>query len=149
MLLMTFALVAAAIYVEVRLINALPWLGRLLTRHRDLALFFSIGLSVLLGGLFGAAGVLVFAGGILSSVLVQPYYAARRNGQLDRLRKAYDGRRSETRAALDKHRETISHRVQQGVALVRLVAAILVLPFKLVGWAVDLIESIVATMSKG
>ena len=68
-------LAGASLYVEIRLGRALPWLKRVFQANALTSLGCSLGLSLLLGAVFGAAGVMVFAAGVLSTAIIQPYYA--------------------------------------------------------------------------
>lgn len=55
----------------VRKSRAVNWLLR---RAGWVPIVFSMTLSVVLGTVFGAAGVIVMFAGVLSTVIVQPYY---------------------------------------------------------------------------
>lgn len=68
---------AGAVYVEARILRSLPWLRRFLASHPLFALAFSLLLSLVLGSLFGAAGTMVFAAGVVSTVIMQPVYRVR------------------------------------------------------------------------
>ncbi|MDT5017103.1 MAG: hypothetical protein QOD39_3263 [Mycobacterium sp.] len=144
MFLFVFVLALAGAYIEVRLINAWPVLGRLLDHHRDAALVFSLLVSVALGMVFGAGGVIVFGAGVVSTVLVQPYYALRRTHQLEVLRQ----RRQEAITRMREHRVEIQRRFQQMLAVVRLIVAIVVLPFKVLAWSADRVEWLSRKMSR-
>lgn len=74
MLTMCLTLAIIAIIFEVKLVRTVPVLGRILSRSRGASLMFSLILSVLLGGFFGAAGLIVFVAAMLSTIAVQPYY---------------------------------------------------------------------------
>ena len=65
--------------VEFRLIASVPGLKWLVTRFRYTGIVLSILLSWLLGAMFGAGGMIVFAASLLSTIFTDPYYAYKRN----------------------------------------------------------------------
>lgn len=74
MLTMCLILAIIAMIIEIKIVRAVPVLGRFLSRHSGASLAFSLILSVVLGGLFGAAGLIVFVAALISTIGVQPYY---------------------------------------------------------------------------
>lgn len=88
MIVLVILLTGAAMYVELRLIRAVPLLERLVTVNPLVSLLWSVVLSLVLGSIFGAAGVIVMAAGVLSTALLQPYYSMRRRWR--RIRESRD-----------------------------------------------------------
>lgn len=149
MLLTIIVLALAGCYIEARLVNSWPPLGRLLERHRDIALIFSLGLSMVLGMVFGAGGVLIFAGGIVSTVLIVPWYWLRRTGNLERLSVFTRSTHHQVQEELALRRDTITRRARQVVAIIKLCCMVLLLPARLVGWMLDTIESVHSIVKVG
>lgn len=125
MLFLILVLAAAGVYVEMKAIKSVPWFGRFLARYRLASLGFSLGLSVLLGSFFGAAGLIVFGAGIVSTVMIQPYYAMMKNGQLEMVRQ----KKSEARRFYAEKKDVYARRAHQVFGIVKFVVRILVIPF--------------------
>lgn len=70
------ALLAANIILEWRLVNLSRYVRRFVERHRGIALFLSIFLSLAIGNLFGASGILCLATGLLSTFIMAFLYRA-------------------------------------------------------------------------
>lgn len=149
MLALVVLLTLVGVYIEIRLVSAAPaWFGNFLTRHRDAALVLSILLSVVLGSLFGAAGMIVAAAGIASAVATQPWYVMRQNGQLDRLRSLREERRERLALWWEVRRERFSRRYSQLRLAVKLALKIAALPFAAVGLLLDFAAWITTRMSQ-
>lgn len=86
---LTFALLltGAAVYIEYYIVTHLKVLQKVMHGRRTaiLALCFSMTLSVLLGGVFGAAGMTVMLAGLLSTAVMQPVYTLMRSGKWERI----------------------------------------------------------------
>lgn len=67
-----FGIIAAIL--ELRLALKIPIIRKLVERFSVVGIGFSIGLSLLLGMLFGAAGMIVMFAAILATTLTQPVY---------------------------------------------------------------------------
>jgi hypothetical protein len=64
---LSLAVLSAAI--ELAVVFSIPWLGRLLERHTLFSIAFSIAVSILIGTIFGAAGLLITFAAVLSTLL--------------------------------------------------------------------------------
>jgi hypothetical protein len=94
---MMFVLVLVSCFAEYKLVISwdalykimshdtykLPLIGKEINT-KMIPLMFSMCLSMLLGMMFGAAGLIVFVGGLASTACMQPVYAMMRNGTWDR-----------------------------------------------------------------
>lgn len=138
MLFLIMVLAGAGAFVEMKAIATWPWFGDLVSKYRLLSLGFSFGLSILLAIPFGAGGLIVFAAGLVSTVMMQPYYALRKNGGLEVIRE----KRAAAKQSYHDNKDHIVHRYNQLVAVVRLIFAVVVLPFKLLGWMADGVERV-------
>jgi len=67
-------LMLIAAFLEIQLMRHMPWLRDLVCRYSIITIAISVALSIALGSLFGAAGVIVMIAGIGSTILTQPYY---------------------------------------------------------------------------
>lgn len=131
-------LTAISVAFEIKLVRKVPALAKLLERFPLLSIFFSLGLSMMLGMFFGAAGFLVFVAGLLSTVVMVPYYAAQRNGWIDTfLAKAKDGK-----VAISSHQAEL-------VTFVTAVREIILLVMKVVGYALTTIMFVLTNLAKG
>lgn len=77
-------LTIASCFFEYKIVTKVPVVGWLLRKYPVASLLFSLGLSMLLGMFFGAAGVMVFVAGICSTMIMVPVYALMRDGKLER-----------------------------------------------------------------
>lgn len=78
MIVMVILIAGAALYFELRLVRSVPELRRIFERNPLISLAGSLVISLALGTVFGAAGVVVFVAGILSTMFAQPIWASRR-----------------------------------------------------------------------
>lgn len=78
LLTMAVLLAIGSAFLEFKLVKSIPLLEKLNRKSLFFGLAFSILLSAGLGVVFGAAGVVVMLGGILSSALTEPVWAFRR-----------------------------------------------------------------------
>lgn len=72
---------------ELMIIKKFPFMLRLLEHPKHgpmISLGFSFALSLALGVVFGAGGLIIMMGGIMSTVMMQPIYALIRNGKWHR-----------------------------------------------------------------
>jgi len=60
--------------LELILIHKLPWLHKLCKKVPLVGLVFSFILSMFVGSVFGAVGIIVMIAGVISTVLTAPYY---------------------------------------------------------------------------
>lgn len=74
---MAIMLAAASIYVELKLVKSVPGLKKLVERFGFVGLVMSLALSVILGGIFGAAGVTIMLAGMCSTMVTAPLYRLR------------------------------------------------------------------------
>lgn len=71
---MACALIAASIAFEIYLVKRFKRLLAFLEKGGMRTLIFSLGLSYILGWIFGAAGMVVMIAGLVSTVIMQPIY---------------------------------------------------------------------------
>ena len=69
---------AAQVFIEIYVNSCFPFIKRLQMRYSWFNLTWSIGLSVLIGMIFPAAGLVMFCAAIASTVILWPYYASLR-----------------------------------------------------------------------
>lgn len=69
---------AAQVFIEVYVNSCFPLIKRWQMQWRWFNLLWSIGLSVLIGMVFPAAGLVMFCAAIASTVILWPYYATMR-----------------------------------------------------------------------
>lgn len=131
MLFLIILLAGAGVWVEMKLVKEVPFAGQFLERYRLLSLGFSLALSIGLGSLFGAAGLIVFAAGILSTVAIQPWYAMRANGTIARMQRYINSRREE-----------VMTRLNQLAKLAIFIGKMIVLPIVLFFKILDFIENV-------
>lgn len=136
MLFMIVVLAACCIWVEMRVVNSCSPLGYLLERTKVGSAVFSLGLSVLLGMFFGAAGLIVFAAGVLSTVAIQPWYAMRRNGTLGKVHATKQRYKDDYQA----RRSVYARRVLTLWTGLGVIGKILLVPFMIIGWIMDQFE---------
>lgn len=74
MLLAAIVLGVTTAVFELTLYSKLKWLRAMIERYEWSGLILSTALALALGHLFGAVGVTVMIGGVLSMVLTQPIY---------------------------------------------------------------------------
>lgn len=67
-------LAAATILVELKTAFSIPFIRRLIEKFTVVGIALSIGLSLLIGGLFGATGVVVMMGAMIATSFTQPVY---------------------------------------------------------------------------
>lgn len=67
----------ASIYLELKIVKSVPALGWAVKRFGIVGVVFSLFLSVVLGGIFGAAGIVVMIAGICSTATTAPVYKFR------------------------------------------------------------------------
>lgn len=144
MLLLIFILASAGCYVEYKAIKTFPSLARLLARYRLASLGFSLVLSVMLGAAFGAAGLIVFAAGLCSTVMIQPVYAMMNSGAWSRL----EQKMSAVRADITSHRSALRHRANQLWHVMVFTYKIVSLPFKVLFVVLDGVDHLVTRTSQ-
>jgi hypothetical protein len=131
-------LAMASMYIEYKLIMGFPRIGHFIGSRPYISLGFSLGLSVLLGMFFGAAGLIVMVAGIAStavmSVLVYPLV---RTGQVERMHKG--GR--QVKQAWDDNWESTQ-------ALIAAIASIFQLAFKLIAFVFGVLAFILKMLGK-
>lgn len=122
-------LVAACAAIEIELMEKKPWVADLVLRLGPVgSIGFSLGLSLLLTHLFGVVGYVPFVAGMVSTFVVQPYYAAKRSGHWDKMQGSYRSQKM----AYQAKRDLYIRRVNQIVTLVRVIWAVVMVPFKIV-----------------
>jgi hypothetical protein len=67
----------ASIYLELKIVKSIPQLGWAVKKFAIVGVVFSLALSVVLGGIFGAAGIVVMIAGICSTATTAPIYKFR------------------------------------------------------------------------
>lgn len=114
--------------VEVQLMERIPLLAAIITKLGPLgSLAFSLALSIFLGSIFGAAGLIAFIAGVSSTFLAQPYYVAKRNGKWTAYQEKYAGYKKTYSANKDLY----AKRANQLVDLFKVIFAIVAAPFVL------------------
>lgn len=140
MFLLIIMLACAGTYVEMKAIASFPAFGRFVSKYRLASLAFSFGLSILLAIPFGAAGLMVFAAGLLSTVMIQPYYALMKSGRLDDIRT----KRAEITKMYYQRKDSYLRRAQQTWAILFFVWKIMIIPFKVIFFFMDLTDRLFA-----
>lgn len=74
--------------LELRAVYSLGWLRTLLAKHAILGLILSVVITVFLGALFGAAGLIAMMAATLSILITGTFY------KVDRVIKSFHDRRS-------------------------------------------------------
>lgn len=138
MLVMIMLMAGLGMYIEMRIVNSITPLGDLLERFRLGALAFSLVLSMLLGMMFGAAGLIVFMSGVLSTVMIQPWYAMRKNGTLSKVRAV----KTQTYQSVYATKDLNLRRLQQVLTFTGVVAKVIFFPLVLFGWSLDQIDKL-------
>lgn len=138
MFVMIIVMAACGVWLEMRVVNSCSPLGNLLERTKVGSAVFSLGLSVLLGMLFGAAGLIVFVSGILSTVAIQPWYAMRRNGTLAQLRAV----KMRFKQTLTDRKDLYARRANQGITAVKAVGTVVIFPFVVMGKILDFVDKV-------
>lgn len=69
MLILAVSLAVLCSLIELATVFSVPWLGRQLEHHMLFSVVFSVGVSAVLGFLFGAAGLVVTFAAVLSTLL--------------------------------------------------------------------------------
>jgi hypothetical protein len=134
-LIILFLLTVGQLYFEFKIVRALG-LTELTRRFVFLNLGFSILISIGAMTLFPAAGMIVAASGILSTVLSQPMY-----GIVDSWEKNGKPKTKAARAKYDKNKEQIHQTLSDLAKIAVGVAIILTLPFRILRWCINAIES--------
>lgn len=140
---MIIVMAACGVWIEMRIVNSCSPLGDLLERTKVGSALFSLGLSVLLGMLFGAAGLIVFVSGILSTVIIQPWYAMRANGSLAKVRaKKAQVRQNmaDTKDAINAKKDVYARRANQVADVARVIGMVIALPFIVFGKILDAVD---------
>lgn len=75
-----------SVFAELIILAKFKVIRNVLKKHPELTILFSIALSAVLGFLFGAHGLIVFAAAIISTVVIQPIYSI--SGAISRAREA-------------------------------------------------------------
>jgi hypothetical protein len=132
-LIILFLLTTGQLYFEYKIVKALG-MTEITKRFVLLNLGFSILISIGAMTLFPAAGMIVAASGILSTVLSQPMYGVvaeweKQKPRLNNMRKKYD-----------KNREQINQTVSDLAKIAVGVALILTLPFRILRWCIRAID---------
>lgn len=82
---MAILLGLVAAFVELRTSFSVPFIRRAIEKASVLGIAFSVILSIILGTLFGAAGVVVLLGALIATSITQPVYMVmsrvKRSGQ--------------------------------------------------------------------
>jgi len=102
-------LTVASCAIEYKITDKRPAVRAWLGSHRLVALAASLGLSLLLGTLFGAAGMICFGAGMLSTIVMNGLYAIQ--------------------PTLAEYAPAFKLMVRVITSLIKLIFAIIVLPF--------------------
>lgn len=74
LLMMALLLGVVAAFVELRTSFSIPFIRNLIQKFTILGVVFSIALSVFIGAIFGAAGLVVMLGAMIATTITQPVY---------------------------------------------------------------------------
>lgn len=74
LLTMAILLGLVAAFIELRTSFSIPFVRTAIERFSVLGVAFSIALSVLIGSIFGAAGLVVMLGALIATTITQPVY---------------------------------------------------------------------------
>jgi hypothetical protein len=77
MLALIALLTFVSVVTEMRIALKVTWVGDLLARHPFLGVAFSIGLSFMIGALFGMHGLIAGTSAILTSIITYPIHWVR------------------------------------------------------------------------
>lgn len=69
---------AAQVVIELYINSSFPLIKRMQMRYKWFNLLWSIGVSIMIGMVFPAAGLVVFCAAIASTIILWPYYASMR-----------------------------------------------------------------------
>lgn len=122
-------LIYMAVKLEVKIVNAIPALKKLLIRYPLLAIGFSFVLSIAIGGVFSAGGLICMVAGVGSTIVVQPWY----NGNLDGVNTAYRAKRERLRGEKDLW----MRRGSQVLSFLRITWLICSAPLRALLWLMD------------
>jgi hypothetical protein len=136
MFVMIIVMAACGVWLEMRVVNSCSPLGNLLERTKVGSALFSLGLSVLLGMFFGAVGLIVFVSGMLSTVVIQPWYAMRRSGVLAQWHAA----KMRFKQTLTDRKDLYARRANQVFMAAKAVGAVVIFPFVVMGKILDFID---------
>lgn len=136
MILMILFLAGAGVYVEIKAVTAMPWLGDLLAKYRLACLGFSFALSSVLALFFGAHGLIVFISAMMSTVMIQPYYAMRKSGQLEVLRE----KKAAAQAFYQENKVLYRKRAHQLLVITIFTWKLVTLPFKIMFKIFDTVD---------
>jgi hypothetical protein len=139
MLAMIFILTGAAMFFEYKAVTGLPWLYRLMQRSSIsilgkqfstsmIPLMFSLCLSLMLGAVFGAAGLICFIAGLLSTLLMQPIYALMRKGTWGSSKAVLDAKVGAIKLGFQRNKSSIVASVNSFVILAKLFIKIVFFP---------------------
>jgi hypothetical protein len=128
-------LTVGQLYFEFKIVKALG-LTELTRRFVFLNLGFSILISIGAMTLFPAAGMIVAASGILSTVLSQPMYGVVSSWEQNGKPKV-----KSAKVKYDKNREQIHQTMSDLTKIAVGVAMILTLPFRILRWCVSAIDN--------
>ncbi len=129
-------LTVGQLYFEYKIVKALG-MTEITKRFVLLNLGFSILISIGAMTLFPAAGMIVAASGILSTVLSQPMY-----GVVSSWEQNGKPKTKAMKAKYDKNREQIHQTMSDLAKIVVGIAMILTLPFRILRWCIRTIESV-------
>lgn len=74
LLIMAILLGVVAAFIELRTSFSIPLVRRAIEKFSVLGIIFSITLSIFIGAIFGAAGLVVMLGALIATTLTQPVY---------------------------------------------------------------------------
>ena len=118
---MAILLALGSAFLEFKLVKSLKFLDKLNSKSMFFGIMFSIVLSAGLGMVFGAAGLVVMMGGILSSAITEPIWAIRRTMK---------SKNVQTQARIQQMRQTKNEFVQTYRPVGKAAKFLVVTPFK-------------------
>lgn len=74
LLIMAILLGVVAAFIELRTSFSIPFVRKAIEKFSVLGIIFSIMLSIFIGAIFGAAGLVVMLGALIATTLTQPVY---------------------------------------------------------------------------
>lgn len=71
---MALLLALVAAFIELRTVYSIPFIRTAIEKFTVLGILFSVVLSVIIGSIFGAAGLVVMLGALIATTITQPVY---------------------------------------------------------------------------
>lgn len=153
MLAMIFILTGAAMFFEYKVVTSVPFVGRLFEKKfinimgKDipvtmLPLVFSLVLSLMLGALFGAAGLICFVAGLLSTLCMQPIYAMMRAGTWGSTQVTIKAKKAAIVDGYTRNKNNIVATYHAVVSITMLIIKIVMIPVRIIAFILRIAGSV-------